>query len=299
MKLHLPAAKLYVDEAGRLRTPMSVRGFLRTMANMQGQYPHHHVEDFSPSDLTTFCLSGPNPSPNTIRTRKSHVSPFFEWATWKRLVPANPALDLKWTVRPGNGTRRPKIWLNDEDIAALTPPTDDFVEWRDRMLVLIPVMTGLRLNELATLTWDMLDREFAVLSLRRKGGKLSNLPVPEQLREELLQWRAQAPADAVAVFPRLRWAWKDGERQMVTIWHKPLGGDGIRDRLREVSQRAEIEFRPHDLRRSFAGKLDAMGYQIQVIQKLMDHESSATTDRYLKDNPARKAEAIEGLQWSL
>lgn len=308
MKLHLPAARLYVAESGGIRTEQSETGFMSTMRSLQNQFPHHHVDDFSTPDLTTFCLrqklDGEKAAPNTIRTRRSHCRSFFGWATWKKLCSTNPALDLTWSVRPGRGTVRPKVWLDDEEVVDIyqTLSGDGLQDRRDRMLFLLFITTGLRLFEVAQVTWDMFDRDMTELVIKGKGDKIASLPLNKQARDELLEWRASAPADAVAVFPRFRWVASDsnlGGRILTAFWGKTMSSSGVSSVVERLSQRTGIRFRPHDLRRSFAGKLDREGMDVKRIQELLRHESSATTDNYLKQNPDRKKEAIKELNWKL
>jgi integrase len=47
------------------------------------------------------------------------------------------------------------------------------------------------------------------------------------------------------------------------------------------------DLRPHDLRRTLAGTLDARGVPVQDIRLVLRHHHVATTQSYLDDNPLR------------
>lgn len=304
MKLYPTAAHLYIEKSGRITTAQSRKSYLNRLSQLQNQYPHHHVDDFTTNELTAFCLRGDDPAPATIKSRRNTCRSFFEWAHWQKMCHVNPASDLKFTVRPGNGRRRQNNWLDDADVNGLYAALsgDGPVEARDRLLLMLFLSTGLRISELSTLRWDMFDPELTTLRIIGKGKKPDELPIPQQLRDLLNVWRQGAPEDAVAVLPRFRWVTSGsewGKRELTVHWNRPLSVEGVRSRLKRLARLAGVSFRPHDLRRSFAGKLRKMGLDLKQIQALMRHESSATTDLYLADDPALKAESIKGFRWSV
>jgi integrase len=50
--------------------------------------------------------------------------------------------------------------------------------------------------------------------------------------------------------------------------------------------------RPHDLRRTLAGTLDARGVPVQDIRVVPRHETLTTTQSYLAENPVRVHEQL-------
>ena len=92
---------------------------------------------------------------------------------------------------------------------------------------------------------------------------------------------------------RSRWA-SEGETDYLFIEDRPITPQAVRKAVRRAGDRAGIsELRPHDLRRSLAGMLDARGVPLDQIQKVLRHSSVATTQRYLADNPAKAVDLMQ------
>lgn len=308
MKLYVPGAKLYVVEGGAIRTKRSRESFMKVMRLLQSQYPAHHVHDFSSTDLTAFCLTRGdgkpgNPAPSTVRNRRAHVRAFFDWATWKGLAPSNPGLELKFTVKPGNGHVRIGTWLSEQQVGELLRSYDlsDQQDRRDRLVIMFGVMTGLRLFEIAGLSWDAFSADYSSVKIHGKGDKLVEVPLPRQLQEAVREWKREAYMGASAVIPSFRWVWNPGKgkRVLIPMWDAPLGDAGVGYVLKRASELIGVKVTPHDLRRSFAGILEAKGMSLKDIQLLMRHENLATTDRYLSNNPARAKKLAGGLEFDL
>jgi integrase/recombinase XerD len=303
MKLYPTAATVYVNESGKLRTPASIASFRKVMRLLQSQYPAKHLADFTSEDLTSFCLSR-GAAPSTIKNRRAHCRSFFEWCTWRKLVAANPASDLKFTVQPGNFGVREGNWLTETQVSAIARSFGDDVQGRrDRIVFLFGVMCGLRAFEIAGLTWDAFTSDLASFQLVGKGNKLARQGVPAQLRKELATWRASLPLGAKAVIPRSRQVWSPAthRREVVWCWDEPLGYDGIRHAVRTAADRAAVgcDLAPHDLRRTFAGILEGKGVSVQDISRALRHANVGITSTYLEKNPAKAVAVTAGLELDL
>jgi integrase len=67
-----------------------------------------------------------------------------------------------------------------------------------------------------------------------------------------------------------------------------LGIEGIRQVVyRHGSQIGIAYLRPHDLRRTLAGTLDARGTPLQDIRLVLRHDTLDAAQAYLADNPLR------------
>lgn len=306
MKLFKTAAERFVNESGTLRTPASVTSFMKVMRTCQRSFPDHHVTDFTGIDLTTFCLSRAdgkdgNPAPATIKHRKSYLISFFEWAAYMRLIQSNPAVDLKFTVKPGGGHVRLGNWLTETEAAEIFRSFDvtNQKDRRDRLVFLIGVTLGLRVFEIAALRWDRFSEDFSALRIKGKGDKIVDMTVPPQLRRELLAWYKERPMGASHVVPAFRWHFNPGKgkRVLVPLWDKPLSDEAYRYIVKTCGDRIGRKLTPHDLRRSFAGILQEKGVELKEIQLALRHSNLSTTDRYLSSNPARLEKLMGGMNW--
>lgn len=306
--LYPTVAQAYVAEAGNIKTEHSQVSYKKVMRLLQSAFPHKGIADFTAEDLTTFCLSryDGNPgyaAPSTQKNRRAHIRSTFEWAVWKGYRKSNPALELKFTVKPGKGQVRQGVWLSKEQAVELltVSKSDDLAEQRDRLVVMVGILTGLRRFELAALTWSSFSTDLTTLKLKGKGDKLATLGVPPELQAELKTWYRRRQAGGVAVFPSFRWVMNPltGKRVRLVNWDKPLGEAGVGYAVGRVCKKAGVKLAPHDLRRSFCGMLEASGLNLKDIQGLMRHENIGTTDKYLAKNPARAIKAAQAFTLGL
>jgi integrase len=302
MKLHPDAARLYVAEAGRLRTPTSCRSFYKVTQLLQSQYPHKDVQQFTANDLTQFCLSR-DVAPNTIKNRRAHVRALFEWLTYKQLIPNNVASDLRYTVVAGQHGVRNGNWLTEPQVAELLRAVPDGqVGDRDRVLLLCGVLTGLRCHELAGLRWEAFNSTFTELTLIGKGQKLETIGVPRQLGDALTAWRSRNVMGLPAVLPSFRQVYNliMNRREQICDWDRPLGVSGIGFVVRAAGLRIGVErLAPHDLRRTFAGLLEEKGVPVTDIQRAMRHANVGITSGYLEKNPRRTVAVTAGFRLEL
>lgn len=288
MKLYPDAARRYIEDSGSCRTRASGRLYHVMLRQLQARHPDWQVDQFDTNSLTAWCLSD-GPAPNTVKTRRKVARSFFGWAAWQKLVPASPAEDLKYTLRPSNNKVRHGVWLPEHELGRLLracPQT--WAGRRARILLMFGALMGLRREELAELRWDQVSHDASRLVFIGKGEKLAQLGIPPQLRTELQAWRREAGPGAVAVLPSLNDRF-DGEPN----WSQPIGIGGVTNAVHQAGRWAGLELAPHDLRRTFAGILEAKQVPVKDIARLMRHSNVGTTDTYLETNPARAAKLAD------
>jgi len=136
------------------------------------------------------------------------------------------------------------------------------------------LLTGMRRGELFKLTWDDVDFERGMVTLREpKGGKTQTIPVSPLALEVLKSLEVDSPY----VFPG-----KEGQQRT------DFKGPWLR--IRKAAGLPE-NFRFHGLRHHFASTLVSAGYDLLVVQKLLTHKDSRTTQRYAHLSPGALKEA--------
>jgi integrase/recombinase XerC len=297
------ASAFYLATAGNLRTDASrlrLRATCRQLADFCGD---RAMSSYTLDDLTGFCLGhgGRGTAPASIQTRVSVLRPFFDWCAWQKIITRNPATGLKYTVKVGHVGVREHTWLNEGQVIDIVRSfnLEDPYQHRDFVVFRTTVMLGMRRSEVASLRWGSFRRGLAEVSFTGKGSKLATLPVPGVLAGELDRWRRTQPDGAVP-FPSFRWLiGDDGVPALDTRWNRPIGPNGVYAIVKRIAHAHGVEsLAPHDLRRSFAGIMEAKGVGLRDLQALMRHEQLSTTDRYMERNPGRLARAIEGVTWA-
>jgi len=290
------ALALYIDEAGALNTDQSRQSFRKTFRQLAAYAGDKALSSYGVDELTAFCLGdgGRATAPRTIAARRTRLHSVFAWCTYRKLISRDPTADLAYTVKSRGGSVRKHTWLTKAETGAIDSGfnLEDPMQHRDYALYRTTLMLGLRRSETASLRWEMFREDLSTVSIVGKGRKLATLPLPPKLRDVLGGWRQLEPPEAVP-WPRFRWEHDfAGNWRMVADWTEPIGPSGVYDIVRRHTPVA-----PHDLRRSFAGILDADGVPLKVLQQMMRHENSATTDHYLESSPGRLAMVAEGVDW--
>lgn len=279
MKLFPDAAVSYADLSGACNTGPSRRTTLGVLGLLQSKNPGLDLTQFRTEHLTRFCLA-PGIAPGTTRSRKSKLVSFFDWTTYRGMTKKNPATDLKFTVRVRPQGVKHHHWLTEPEVVDLIRSCDtDLLGRRNRLVLMIGTFLGLRREEISLVRWGQFSTDLSSISIIGKGRKLAQLGVPSQLRDELATWRADGPPCSEVVLP-----WFTTDR--IPLWHKPISEANVYRVVRQAGARINYpDLAPHDLRRSYAGILEAKGVPLQDISKLLRHSNVGITSTYLESNP--------------
>ena len=156
--------------------------------------------------------------------------------------------------------------LDAEQVAAVLKACANI---REKALLLFAVDTGLRLAEMASLSWCNLDMDNGVINLERgKSGKSRTVIAGAAVRRALLAYR-RTQASGGNIAPIFQSA--NGGR---------LSPCGISQVLKRLSKRAGVPFSAHALRRSFCVLSLRAGMSILHVQTLMGHASLEMTRHY-------------------
>lgn len=198
-----------------------------------------------------------------------------EWCLAHGVVEVNPGASL---VGPRPYRREVKV-LTVAEVRRLlwgdTPGTlpRDALEMRDRVLLGVAYVAGLRASEIGPLEaegvmWHEASQVFSILVRRGKaaGGDV-RLPLDRPVSRMLGVWLAARPAE------RFLWGRALTRGAVRKILHRRCTAVGIVAGGRRLS--------PHVLRHSLATHLLAEGLDIRQVQLLLRHRSIATTERYL------------------
>lgn len=149
---------------------------------------------------------------------------------------------------------------------------------RDRLILRLLYLTGLRVSELCALKWkDLMERNTGEgqVTVLGKGNKTRSILLPKSLWQELKQWRS----DASSSEPVFR------SRKSSSGGH--LTRERVHQIVRAAAARASLEgnVSPHWLRHSHASHALERGAKIHLVAATLGHSSIAVTDRYLHVRP--------------
>lgn len=181
--------------------------------------------------------------------------------------------DPTQSVRAPKVRRRlPEVLDIDQVLALLDIPDHSEIGARDRAMLELFYASGLRVSELAGLTWERLDFSEGMVRVLGKGRRERTVPVGQMAREALKDWLAV----------RLEWADTGETALFVSRRGLRLGNRAVQARLALAGQRAGLGERlhPHRLRHAFASHLLESSGDLRAVQELLGHADLATTQIY-------------------
>lgn len=272
------------------------------------------VEAFLEDLLESTSKQGKKFSPVTVRKYYSFISSIFKMAIQEKVAKENPCLYVSktilkklpiWIKRDRWLNKYPAVEVTDEngDKKFMTEEDRLFAQFKGQSAHMIPICyffleTGLRSGELLSLKKKHVNLGDKPIYFRIKGvemivfpgellveesktGEARTVPLSPKAREiaEVLMSDASNPSEFVFVNPKTK---------------KPMRW--IDDSFRTACVRAGVEnLTIHDLRRTFATRLEERGVSETTIARLLGHKSTRTTTGYAYATLAAKREAVDAL----
>ena len=292
--------RLVTQRAASPDTVASYRDAIRLLveyaATRSGKTPS--TLDFA--DVNHECVAGflehlATKRGNSAATRNTRLAAIHALFAASALTHPEHADDIAQVLDiPGIRTeKREVVFLREDEIDALiaAPDTNTKTGRRDRALWAVGVGTGLRINELTSLTRADIDNtgKRPILTVIGKGRKQRSTPlIGQTAADQLTQWLQEIPdTPASPAFPT-----RDGHQ---------MSHDAIEARLRQ-SVRTAAQHCPsiaakhitcHTLRHTCAMRLLRAGNDIATIALWLGHESIETTMIYLHADLTLKLRALE------
>jgi integrase/recombinase XerD len=215
-------------------------------------------------------------SASTAARRLSTLRQFYRFLFAERVRSDDPAaaLDMPRRTRP-----LPKI-LSIEEVDALLDAAgrlQGVAGLRARALLETIYATGMRVSELVTLPVSAVERDPQMLIVRGKGDKERLVPLTENAREALAQWRElRAKLNLPGKAQRFLFPSRGAVEGHLTRQR-------FAQSLKELALAAELDparVSPHVLRHAFASHLLAGGADLRAVQVMLGHSDISTTQIY-------------------
>lgn len=158
---------------------------------------------------------------------------------------------------------------------------------RDYAILLLLARLGLRAGEIVAMTLDDINWEAGVLTIRGKGSRRDQLPIPQDVGEALATYLrlGRSPCATRRVFIRAR------------APHREFSGSAAIDNIvRRALKRAHLDpirKGAHLLRHSLATKMLGQGARLAEIGEVLRHSTTNTTQIYAKVNLAALSELAQ------
>jgi len=213
-------------------------------------------------------LAGRELSPASINAVLSACKSFYDFLLDEEIVKGNPFANPKLRVKEPD--KKPDF-LTEEELEKVEEAMRKLPS-HIRLAFETMLWTGLRVSEVAGLTGEDVIKENGKLFLRVRSGKGSKeriVPVlSRELARQLLELsKAKGKASLFGV--------TDGT---------------LKDYAYKIRKASGVHFHSHRLRHTLATRLLAKGIPIDVVQKVLGHESISTTRRYAETLPEKVKE---------
>ena len=203
------------------------------------------------------------------------------------------ALSMRWDLRPDNPAKgiekfpeeKRTRWLSDAELTRLTDALDEHPNQIAADAVRLQLLTGARIGEVLSATWDEFDLVRAVWtkpSHYTKQKRTEHLPLSEASVALVRAMEAERGKVSVFLFPNRHGS--DHIKDLKSFW-------------RRVTASAElVDYRIHDNRHTHASHLVSSGMSLPIVGRLLGHTNPSTTQRYahLADDPLRRAAEVMG-----
>jgi integrase len=185
---------------------------------------------------------------------------FFKWAVRNGHIDQSPCESFS----PIKRLPRERVLTDDELVSVFRTALDGSSTFSG--IVAILVLTGQRRSEVAAIKWEWIDtveRTITLPASLTKNKRTHTFPYGELLAQVL----ERIPDQGEYLFPAARDQVKGKPATVFNGWGKPKAAF---DGLCNVSN-----WQLHDLRRTFASKLAALGVSLPTIEKLLNHVSGS------------------------
>lgn len=220
-------------------------------------------------------------SPRSVNRKISSLKSYFKYLLKEGLISSNP-LQRITTVKTA---KKLPAYINQDEINELLdlPIADnDFKSMRDRMVIEILYLTGIRRSELIQLNESSVDFERGILKVKGKGNKERIIPLSNKLLEHLSDY----------IFLKRKTIKTPSHHLIVTDEGKQAYPNFILRKVKkELLALKSIRKNPHILRHSFATHMLNNGADLNIIKELLGHADLSATQVYTH-NSIQKLKSI-------
>ncbi|MFT4416059.1 tyrosine-type recombinase/integrase [Fredinandcohnia humi] len=290
---------------------LTIRSYEHDLAVFQEFLKKHNrscaLEDLNRSIVRRFIqdqMMNAKMKPRTLQRRISTLNRFASIALKEQLL----STDFMAGIKAPKSDRKLPVYMNLQELRQLfasLEQTEHRLALRNEAMFKLLATTGMRRQEVVSLTWEQLDFYNETIRIYGKGKKERLLPLHSSVVTVLKQYKASLPEYVAHPF----------EPVFLNKNGKPLNPRGLHVIFKEVLKYAGLppaRFSLHHLRNTFATLLlqqskvetkDADGMPIvtekvdlKTLQELLGHESLATTEVYTHIDFESKKRAIDSFR---
>lgn len=221
--------------------------------------------------------------PSTVNRTLMSLKRYFAWARKSQFIQADPAGPVKFMPKEVSPPRH----LSDEEEDALVAAVNATGTLRDQVIIVLLLHTGLRSQELCSLTRQQvhLGKRNGTLRIVGKRKKVREVPLNTTARSILSQYLETLPLKCQFLFPSEK-------------THRALTGRALGHLVTKYATQAQVtDLSPHDLRHRFGYRM-AEVVPLHRLAQIMGHDSLDTTMLYIRGTKQDLQQDVEKIAWT-
>ncbi|WP_162418199.1 tyrosine-type recombinase/integrase [Cyclobacterium roseum] len=220
----------------------------------------------------------------TVNRKMATLRTFFTFLLKSEVISRDPTVKIQ-SLKKG---RKLPTFIPENEMALLLEAANfdaGFEGQRDRMVLQVLYLTGMRLSELIGLRWHAVDLGSGQLKVLGKGKKYRIIPIATQLQKNILSYKK--------VFEET-FSFADGNDYFIVRNNKEAAYPMMIYRI--VKRYLDLFIQttkksPHLMRHTFATHLLNKGADLNAVKDLLGHSSLAATQVYTH-NSIEKLKAV-------
>jgi len=210
-------------------------------------------------------------APTTYNISYKVLNCMFNFAVLQEYIDVNPIKKVGLKPKRDEGKVRS---VPDDKLKKFMKVLDltEYVEYRDYVIILLMLDTGIRPSESFSLTDDNMDFDENIITISKEYEKTRNkryLPISNITKYAILKLMAVKP---------MEWS---NRHIFLSNTGGTLNVGLLARRFRIYSERSGIKITPYDLRHSYATKYLENEGNVFILQKVMGHAKLDMTKRYI------------------
>jgi integrase/recombinase XerD len=220
--------------------------------------------------------------PSTVNRTLLSLKRYFAWSRKTHLIQSDPSSLIKFVPKEASPPRH----VSDEEEEALVAAVNATGTLRDQTIITLLLHTGLRAQELCSLSRQQvhLGKRNGTLRITGKRKKVREVPLNATARSILSQYLETLPQECQYLFPSEK-------------THCALTGRALGHLVKKYAVQAQIaEISPHDLRHRFGYRM-AEVVPLHRLAQIMGHDSLDTTMLYIRGTKQDLQQDVEKIAW--